>query len=356
MNQVCLSILIEYPLSVESIADIILGASEAFCRFVEEGADVKNSEILFSFLVKEGDTLDKIIQRMVDNDTPDFQRNAIISVLHAICIKSKMRPRKPAIMMNFNLDDDPSQLQHISEHVCQKLTSKISVLCDFVARWDAKKERESLTLSGFSIRRLLTTHKICFLETLDEIFQNLHGEQLGSIPSIFWRALVDWIFEFKFNNAYHNVFFKIFQKSVKFDDKPTLKNLLSKTRIIPRMIQHYNEEKTGLKGYIVLVLNVIRLTAGYQDPNDYIPQLLTSLQEWKDFISILEEETMRQLSPGFKVDSNIYSSPAPTSVSENLSNGGIDGPTGDINNAEIDIKKEIGPGSKCKLNISIQTH
>jgi hypothetical protein len=46
-----------------------------------------------------------------------------------------------------------------------------------------------------------------------------------------------------------------------------------------------------------LILNYIRLCDEQQGPNDYIPQLLSSIAEWKDFLPLLERDTLRQVRP-----------------------------------------------------------
>jgi hypothetical protein len=72
--------------------------------------------------------------------------------------------------------------------------------------------------------------------------------------------------------------------------------MLAKTHLIPRMVEHYKTDKsTGARGYIVLILNVLRLTAETQDANDYIAQLLYSSQEWRSLWPTIKDETVRQV-------------------------------------------------------------
>ena len=64
----------------------------------------------------------------------------------------------------------------------------------------------------------------------------------------------------------------------------TLKHLLSKTRLIPRLIASLREDpKSSIRGHLILIANVVRLSAEEQHPTDYIPQLLESYPEWKEF-------------------------------------------------------------------------
>lgn len=45
-----------------------------------------------------------------------------------------------------------------------------------------------------------------------------------------------------------------------------------------------DDPSTGIRGHLILIANVIRLTVDEQHANDYVPQLVDSYAEWKDFV------------------------------------------------------------------------
>lgn len=61
-----------------------------------------------------------------------------------------------------------------------------------------------------------------------------------------------------------------------------------------------------------MISNYIRLSGEQQGPNDYISQLLSSTAEWKEFLSVLQRETLRQVQPLVPFRVNNFSIPQPT--------------------------------------------
>ncbi|KAF8941630.1 hypothetical protein BGZ58_003660 [Dissophora ornata] len=66
----------------------------------------------------------------------------------------------------------------------------------------------------------------------------------------------------KFNNAFHVQFYKLFRVVLYSEQITVYEQFFVKTNFINRMIEHYRttEQPTGSRGYIILILNCIRLS------------------------------------------------------------------------------------------------
>jgi len=76
-----------------------------------------------------------------------------------------------------------------------------------------------------------------------------------------------------------------------------MKFLFSKYKFISKMIKHYQTTtafQSGLRGYILLMCNYLRLTADTLAPSDYLKNFLNSHEQWKEFVAVLRDETIRQ--------------------------------------------------------------
>ena len=154
---------------------------------------------------------------------------------------------------------------------------------------------------------------------------------------------------------YHNVFFKLFALVMRFNHVPSLKAILMKG-FLTRCIDHYlsaepsgargqaaaampprregkrggggaggggsrhrrhgvdlahtafandrapppaaDRWRTGLRGHIALLCNILRLTADAQAPDQFVPQMLHSHHQWNEFLPRLRKDTMDQVVDG----------------------------------------------------------
>jgi len=136
------------------------------------------------------------------------------------------------------------------------------------------------------------------LDILVELAETNPTEVLTCFESQTWRVLSDWLFDHKFNNVYHNLFFKLFKAMLRSDHVESMKALFSKYKFVSRMIKHYQETtvfQSGLRGFILLMCNYLRFTADTLAPSAYLKNFLNSHEQWKDFVIVLREETIRQM-------------------------------------------------------------
>lgn len=111
-------------------------------------------------------------------------------------------------------------------------------------------------------------------------------------------------FLYSFNSAFHVQFYKIFRVAL-YSEQPTVYDrFYVKTGIVNRLIEHYLAigQPTGTKGYIILILNCIRLSCdveeqaaknGATEPG-FWTELLKDNAEWANFKPTLREATLEQ--------------------------------------------------------------
>ncbi|KAG0034976.1 hypothetical protein BGZ81_001925 [Podila clonocystis] len=107
-----------------------------------------------------------------------------------------------------------------------------------------------------------------------------------------------------FNNAFHVQFYKIFRVALYSEQPIVYDRFYVKTNIVNRLIEHYQAigQPTGTKGYVILILNCIRLSSdveeeaaknGATEPG-FWTELLKDNAEWATFKPTLREATLEQ--------------------------------------------------------------
>ncbi|KAG0053299.1 hypothetical protein BGZ83_001338 [Gryganskiella cystojenkinii] len=156
---------------------------------------------------------------------------------------------------------------------------------------------------------------------LDSIYHCLNDADenaavLQSMSERFWAALVNSFIQFPFNNAYHVQFYKMFRVALYSQQADVYNRFFVETHMINRFIDHFKAagQTTGSRGYIILILNCIRLSADleYQrtkggsdrsprvDGNGsritptYWTDYLRENEDWNDFKATLREVTLEQ--------------------------------------------------------------
>ena len=84
---------------------------------------------------------------------------------------------------------------------------------------------------------------------------------------------------------------------IKSNHKPTMKTLITKQHFISRLVEKFNgpSKDIGYRGHILVIFNFLRLTSESQHPDEYIPQVLSSSDDYKAFTETLEYD-MRNYS------------------------------------------------------------
>ncbi|KAG0098953.1 hypothetical protein BGZ93_009746 [Podila epicladia] len=107
-----------------------------------------------------------------------------------------------------------------------------------------------------------------------------------------------------FNSAFHVQFYKIFRVALYSEQPAVYDRFYVKTGFVNRLIEHYQAigQPTGTKGYIILILNCIRLSSDVEEQaakngateSGFWTELLKDNTEWATFKPTLREATLEQ--------------------------------------------------------------
>ncbi|KAF9394949.1 hypothetical protein BGX21_010161 [Mortierella sp. AD011] len=157
-----------------------------------------------------------------------------------------------------------------------------------------------VTLPGYVVSSSFTVARLWLLDSIYHCLNDVKDNPtlLGSIPEEFWKVLVDSFFQFRV--VLYSEQSVVYQR---FFVKPNLTT---------RLIEHYQttSQPTGSRGYIILILNCIRLSADVEKRNatngtaveagegiishTFWTDLLCSIPEWEGFQTTLRQATLEQ--------------------------------------------------------------
>jgi len=157
-----------------------------------------------------------------------------------------------------------------------------------------KKSDKTIELQTYSIKRPFGVYRLLLTDILSDIVVNAPN-MLDQIPLATWRILSCWFLEYRFNNLYHFHFWKIYQVMIRENHVESQKILFSKCKFLSKMIDHYrSSEPSGLRGFILVMCNMVRFAADIQPPTGFFKHYLTSHDSWKQFVSQLRADTQTQ--------------------------------------------------------------
>ncbi|KAF9116659.1 hypothetical protein BGX27_000578 [Mortierella sp. AM989] len=210
--------------------------------------------------------------------------------------------------------DDPIWVERLTQGVQSSSSIKrhgcIEIIYSILVR--------RVTLPGYTVYPSFTVARLWLLDSIYHCLNDVKDNPLllGSIPEEFWTVLVESFFQFRFNNAFHVQFYKLFRVALYSEQSTVYERYFVKPNLVGRLIEHYKatSQPTGSRGYIILILNCIRLsadvevqntanmaghavTAGVQEgtiSRTFWTDLLRTNSEWKEFQKTLREATLEQ--------------------------------------------------------------
>ncbi|KAF9199883.1 hypothetical protein BGZ49_009951 [Haplosporangium sp. Z 27] len=175
----------------------------------------------------------------------------------------------------------------------------------------------------------------------------------------------------KFNNAFHVQFYKLFRVVLYSEQLEVYERFFVKPNLTARLIEHFKAtgQPTGSRGYIILILNCIRLSADVEMrnksnesgnspseaqkgtiPRTFWTDVLCSIPEWEDFQKTLREATLEQtrdtlcdMDPNLRFQFAPLQSRQPSEAPLTRRHTGIPGVSARGNDG-VDL------GSQCKRN------
>ena len=132
-----------------------------------------------------------------------------------------------------------------------------------------------------------------------------------SVPVQVWHRLSQWLVEYPHTNMYHNIFVDLFSVVLASNCEPALRAIMKRPKkkkkkkkkkkhnamgFLSRIIRHYNTAgaNSSVRGHILKCLNMVRLKVQSVDPNSFLAVYVRDLQDWREFLPTLIEQTLLQ--------------------------------------------------------------
>eukprot|EP01087_Luapelamoeba_hula_P009297 TRINITY_DN2397_c0_g1_i3.p1 TRINITY_DN2397_c0_g1~~TRINITY_DN2397_c0_g1_i3.p1 ORF type:complete len:742 (+),score=202.89 TRINITY_DN2397_c0_g1_i3:141-2366(+) len=275
-------------------------AGAFFTRLVELCSTFSNADILFTDIARDFAFVNGLMDAIGNKSgrVSKEQQVACIYALKALLVKSGEQ-LFDASLEAYAPTPLPNMLAGIHDELHEHLKSQITTLCNVVleeAKVKGPQEPDTV-YSSYTVKKRFTLHRMALLDILVELTDNSPAPVLSAILPEVWRVLTEWLFDHKFNNVYHGLFLKLFKIVMKANHAPTLKTILSRYKFLTKLVRHFETHgvtDTGLRGFIILMTNIIRLTSDALPASEYINTFLHSNEIWKNFLVVLREATIAQ--------------------------------------------------------------
>ncbi|KAF9924963.1 hypothetical protein FBU30_005179 [Linnemannia zychae] len=293
------------------------------CDFVvsllDEATRAKDAKMLFTCLSDDPIWAERLAKG-VQSDSA-VKRHGCIEIIYSILVRSIQMPFQDMFasslyISEWSYDKVDSFLETIANGFGKHLAPYIPNLCQTFI--ESKNNGEIVELPGYTVPKSFTVARLWLLDSIYHCLSDVKDipSLLESIPAAFWSNLVDSFIQFRFNNAFHVQFYKMFRVALYSEQASVYDRFFIQTDIIKRLIGHYLDvsEPTGSRGYIILILNCIRLSADVEqqaaqnrDENameeeakdgnisaTYWTDILRDHTVWKDFVKTLRHATLKQ--------------------------------------------------------------
>ncbi|KAF9169650.1 hypothetical protein BGX20_010031 [Mortierella sp. AD010] len=268
---------------------------------LDEATKAKDAKAIFSCLADDPIWAERLTQGV--QSTSAIRRHGCIEIIYSVLVRSIQVPFQDMFANSIYITDRSferveSHLERISNEFGKHLTMHIPDLC--LAFIGSKSSGEKVTLPGYVVSSSFTVARLWLLDSIYHCLNDVKDNPtlLGSIPEEFWKVLVDSFFQFRV--VLYSEQSVVYQR---FFVKPNLTT---------RLIEHYQttSQPTGSRGYIILILNCIRLSADVEKRNatngtaveagegiishTFWTDLLCSIPEWEGFQTTLRQATLEQ--------------------------------------------------------------
>jgi len=275
-------------------------ACHFFVRLVEVCSTYNNADVLFMDLGRNFTFVDGLLSAIANSSgkIASQQQVACIYTLKTLLLKSGEQLYDTSLEA-YTPTPLPNMLAGVHEDLHNHLKTRASSLCaKLVADANGPNDAQPTLFSAYKVKKRFTMSRVALLDILVELAEENPSEVLTCFDAATWRVLSDWLFDHKFNNVYHNIFFKLFKAMLRSNHSEAMKLLFSKYKFVSRMIKHYQDTsvfQSGLRGFILLMCNYLRLTYDTLAPSAYLKNFLSSHEQWKEFVPVLRNETIRQM-------------------------------------------------------------
>ncbi|KAF9969476.1 hypothetical protein BGZ73_008150 [Actinomortierella ambigua] len=243
------------------------GFSEFLLAILDEANRHRDAKALLTDLADEPMWAERLVDGACSNLAA--RQRGCIELLYSILVRSIQVPFQDMYTSNFFITDSTfgrveAHLESIANGYATYLVPHVPKLCElFIGTKDFGQE---IVLPGYKVERSFTVARLWLLDCIYHCLGNASEDPtiLESIPAQFWACLVHSFIQFRFNNAYHVLFYKFFRLALWSDNKSVYERFFLDPNLVHQLIEHYRlgeREPTGSKGYIILILNCLRLSA-----------------------------------------------------------------------------------------------
>ncbi|KAF9276458.1 hypothetical protein BGZ68_010005 [Mortierella alpina] len=286
---------------------------------LDEATRAKEAKAIFMCLADDPIWAERLAQGV--QSSSGVRRHNCIEIIYSILVRSIQMPFQDMFANSIYIteksyDRVESHLERIANEFGHHLAVHIPDLCH--AFIGSSSSGAQVSLPGYTVPSSFTVARLWLLDSIYHCLNDIKDNPalLESIPDVFWSKLVDSFFQFRFNNAFHVQFYKMFRVALYSEQAVVYDRFFVKTAFVSRLIQHYRaaQQPTGSRGYIILILNCIRLSADVeaqraeddaqsaivQDarPGAISPMFWTTLlkddPQWESFKDTLREATLEQ--------------------------------------------------------------
>lgn len=251
----------------------------------------------------------------IDNYSNSYTcRKCSIRILQFLVDRTYGRAKKSAFP-EANLDVEEQaiivgSIRQIHEFLMQEISSQFPLLCRIVIKEHQLAKSEPIDLSAYTVRNGFSILRIYLVQLLLQVIRYsylcnnsessvllVHVEETKDSDMDIFKVLVDWFFEYRYNNMFHNIFTDLMAEIIYACEEAVLWCILSKHKFLSRAIQLYNDTKVSSdnRGHILHIFNLLRLTADTLERTSYLFRFLDSHQLWKEFQPTLISDTLREI-------------------------------------------------------------
>lgn len=296
------------------IADFIVG-------LLDEATRSRDAKIVFTCLAEDPIWAERLVQGAQSSSA--IKRRGCIEIIYSVLVRSIQVPFQDLLSNSIYITERPADrvephMERISNEFGKHLARHIPDLCRIFI--GSKANGEQISLPGYTVSSSFTVVRLWLLDSIYHCLNDVKDDLslLDSIPESFWSTLVDSFVHFRFNNAFHVQFYKLFRAVLYSEQAAVYDRFFVNTNFVTRLIEHYKraDQPTGSRGYIILILNCIRLSADVEaqkaektdgkkstpTPRDGLASSTfwtdhtRSNSEWEGFMATLRQATLEQTS------------------------------------------------------------
>eukprot|EP01080_Neovahlkampfia_damariscottae_P011624 gene11624-4866_t len=180
------------------------------------------------------------------------------------------------------------------------LESEFNQICTNLKNQYQNKPGREINFSAFKIEKNFSVLRLNMIKLVYLlIYHNaaVYETHKSFIIELF-DTLINWFFEYRHNNIYHNLFYTLISLVIGDKEENILKPIFKEFNFMDRMIEVYIDKKGDHdnKGHILDICNLLRLTSKCMDENSFLYQFLKSNELWDSFQNLLITDTLIEIN------------------------------------------------------------